>query len=156
KWLLANVDRQTYDLLEIPLRWEFQDAGATRSRARIPRKRIFYHDRPFLKRSEISLDREFAAPKIAVQRIARPQKTLDLILDTSAVRYRELLGFTHPDSAHVYHADFGRGVDFYFFGVPKEWRLPLRAYYSGMFFKNGVPIGYFEGLSLAERMEAGF
>ena len=156
KWLLAHVDRQTYDLLEVPLRWELGDSFATRSRTRILRRRIYYHRSPFLKRSEISLDREFAAPKTTMTRIARPQKILNTILDTSAVRYRELWGFTHPDAAHVYHADFGRGVDFYFFGVPPEWRLPLRAYHAGMFFKNGVPIGYVEGLSLFERMEVGF
>lgn len=156
KWLLSAVDRETYDLLEIPVRWELGDSEASRSRTRIARKAIYYHDRPFLKRSEVSLEAEFAAPKIAVKRVARPQRLLDLILDTSAVRYRELWGFTYPDAAHVYHADFGRGVDFYFFGVPPRSRLPVRAYHAGMFFKNGVPIGYFEGLSIAERMEAGF
>ena len=155
-WLLRNVDPQIYDLLEIPLRWELDDSAASRSRTRIPRREIFYHHGPFLKRSEISLEAEFGAPKIPVVRMKRPQKVLDLILDTSAVRYRELWGFTHPDAAHVYHADLGRGVDMYFFGVPLEWRLPLRAYHAGMFFKNGVPIGYFEGLSFAERMECGF
>jgi len=81
---------------------------------------------------------------------------MDTIIDTSAVRYRELWGFCHPDYALLYHAGFGRGVDFYYCGVPKEWRLPFRAYHSGMYFKNGVPIGYFEGLSFFERMEAGF
>src|SRR5262249_38595482 len=35
-------------------------------------------------------------------------------------------------------------------------RLPFRAYQAGMFFKNGVPLGYFEGLSFFERMEVGF
>ena len=156
KWLLKHIDRETYDLLEIPLRWDLGDSAATRSRTRIPRRLIFYHHGPFLKRSDISLDREFAAPRIDVKRIPWPRNILNVILDTSAVRYRELWGFTHPDPHHVYHADFGRGVDFYFFGVPPQWRLPLRAYHGGMFFKNGVPIGYFEGLSLFERMEAGF
>ena len=156
QWLLANVDRETYDLLGIPLRWEIDDSAAARSRTRIARREVYYHNGPFLKRSDISLEREFAAPKIPVKRAARPQRVLNLILDTSAVRYRELWGFTYPDARHVYQADFGRGVDFYFFGVPNEWRLPLRAYHAGMFFKNGVPIGYFEGLSLFERMEAGF
>ncbi len=155
KWLLKNVDRDTYDLLEIPLRWELGDSDASRSRTRIAREEIFYHDGPFLKRREVSLEAEFAAPKIKVTRLARPQKILDLILDTSAVRYRELWGFTYPDK-RLYRADFGRGVDFYFFGVAPERRLPIREYHAGMFFKNGVPIGYFEGLSIEERMEAGF
>ena len=41
-------------------------------------------------------------------------------------------------------------------GVPPGKRLPLRAYHAAMIFKNGVPVGYFEGLSICERMESGF
>ena len=155
-WLLDRVDRDVYDLLEIPLRWELGDSAASRSRGRIPRREMFFHDGPLIKRSEVSLEAAFAEPPIPVKRTARPQGILNAIIDASAVRYRELYGFSHPDPANVYHADFGRGVDFFFFGVPPEWRLPLRAYHCGMFFKNGVPMGYFEGLSLFERMECGF
>jgi hypothetical protein len=158
KWLLDNVEREVYDLLEVPLRWELGDSSASRSRTRVARREIFYHNRPLLKRSEVSLEAEFRSSKITAKRLSRPhaKAILDVIVDTSAVRYRELYGFTHPDLAHVYHADLGRGVDIFFFGVPREWRLPLRAYHAGMFFKNGVPIGYVEGLSLFERMEVGF
>jgi hypothetical protein len=156
RWLLHRVDPLVYDLLEVPLRWELGDSAASRSRTRIPCREFFYHREPFLKRSEISIEQEFAAPKIAVKHIRRAQRILDLILDTSAARYRELWGFTHPDAAHVYHAGLGRGVDVYFFGVPPKWRLPVRDYVGGMFFKNGVPIGYVEGLSTGKRMEVGF
>ncbi len=156
EWLLENTEPIIYDLLELPLRWEWGDSAASRSRTRIPRHAIFYHHGPFIKRSEVSLEAEFHAPAIAVRKVKDARKILDVILDTSAVRYRELWGFTHPDPAGVYHADFGRGVDFFFFGVAPEWRLPVREYHGGMFFKNGVPIGYFEGLSIEERMEAGF
>jgi hypothetical protein len=72
------------------------------------------------------------------------------------MRYRELYGFSHPDQSAVFHAHAGRGVDVFFFGVPPAWRLPLRAYHAGMFFKNGVPAGYVELLSLFERAEIGF
>jgi hypothetical protein len=41
-------------------------------------------------------------------------------------------------------------------GVPTGQRLPLRAYHAAMMLKNGVPIGYFETLSLCDRMEVGF
>jgi hypothetical protein len=104
------------------------------------------------------LARELEAPPLPVRRLARPEarKVLDLILDTSAMRYRELYGFSHPDESAVFHADAGRGVDVFFFGVPPAWRLPLRAYHAGMFFKNGVPAGYVELLSLFERAEIGF
>jgi hypothetical protein len=47
-------------------------------------------------------------------------------------------------------------VQIFVFGVPPEWRLPLRAYHSALFFKKGVPIGYVEVLSLFERAELGF
>lgn len=155
-WLIKNTEPIIYDLLEIPLRWELGDSDASRSRTRIPRPAIFYHHGAFIKRSEISLGDVFRGPAIAVSKVRNPRKILDVILETSAVRYRELWGFSHPDAAHVYHADFGRGVDYFFFGVEPRWKLPLREYHGGMFFKNGVPIGYFEGLAIEERMEAGF
>jgi hypothetical protein len=155
--LIDHVPPHVYDLLEIPLRWELDDSAASRSRTRIPRRTIFYHDRPFLKRSEISLAAEFAAPKIPVTKLprAKAEKNLNLILDTSAVRYRELYGFTYPDRARVRHADLGRGMDFFFFPVDPRRRL-IRDYHAGMYFKNGVPIGYVELLSEHGVMEVGF
>ena len=59
-------------------------------------------------------------------------------------------------AASVFQANPGRGVDIYFFGTPPEWRLPMRAYHGGMFFKNGMPAGYVEMLSFFERAEVGF
>jgi len=158
RWLLDCVDPRTYDLLEVPLRWDLGDSPATRSRTRIPRREVFYHRGPLLKRSDVSIESELTSPAIPTKRLSKPQaqRILNTIIDTSAVRYRELWGFLHPDTAHVDYADLGRGVDLFFFGVPKEWRLPVRAYHCGMFFKNGVPMGYIEGLSLSKRMEVGF
>jgi hypothetical protein len=157
-WLLAHVDPSTYDALEIPLRWDVGSSAAARSMTRIPCGHVFYHNGPLLKRSDVSIEQEFRSPAIGVKRLAsvHAQRIMDTLIGTSAVRYRELWGFSHPDHTHFYHADFGRGVDFYYGGLPKQWRLPFRAYHSGMYFKNGVPIGYFEGLSFFERMEGGF
>lgn len=157
-WLLAHIDPATYDSLEVPLRWEIGSSQAARSRTRLARSRIFYHDGPLIRRADVSIGEEFRAAAMAVKRIesSRAQKILETIVDTSAVRYRELWGFSHPDLNHFYHADFGRGVDFYYCGIPKEWRLPFRAYHAGMYFKNGVPLGYFEGLSFFEHMQVGF
>ncbi len=161
-WLMRGVTPEVYDLLELPIRWELRDSAASRSRARIPRRNIFYHDGPFLARKDVSIESEFAAPKIPVQRLPRveAQRMIDIIIDASAVRYRELYGFLYPDAANVYHADLGRGMDFYFFGVARKWRLPKRDYSCGMYFKNGVPIGYVEVLwprvPKGGRMEVGF
>jgi hypothetical protein len=41
-------------------------------------------------------------------------------------------------------------------GLEKERRLPLRAGFAAIVVKNGVPVGYVEGLALFERIEIGF
>ena len=116
------------------------------------------HREPLIRRGDVSLVRELESPPLALRRLSPPEarRMLDLILDTSAMRYRELYGFSHPDERAVDRADLGRGVEIFFFGVPPAWRLPFRAYHAGMFFKNGVPAGYVELLSLFERAEVGF
>jgi hypothetical protein len=156
--LLDRIDAHVYDLLEIPLYWNLEDSTATRTLTWLPRFDVYYHQGPLLRRSDVSMESEFAAPKIATKKLSArdAKRIMDVIVDASAVRYRELWGFVHPDPRQMLRADFGRGVEFYFFGVPPEWRLPVRVYHCGMYFKNGVPIGYFEGLSLFEKMEAGF
>ncbi|HMD69735.1 MAG TPA: hypothetical protein VKF41_00245 [Bryobacteraceae bacterium] len=159
-WLLKLLAAQPelFDTLELPLTWRIGNARTSRSRLRLPGRKLYCHQEPLLRRSDVSLARELEAPPVPVRRLSRPEarKILDLILDTSAMRYRELYGFSHPDEGGVFHADAGRGVDIFFFGVPPAWRLPLRAYHGGLFFKNGVPAGYVEVLSLFERAEVGF
>jgi len=161
-WLIGGVAPEVYDLLELPVRWELSDSSASRSRARLPRKDVFYHDGPFLARKDVSIEAEFATPKIAVRRLpsGESKRVLDVITDASAVRYRELYGFLYPDTVNIYQADLGRGVDFYFFGVARKWKLAQREYCAGMYFKNGVPVGYVEVLwprgKKGGRMEVGF
>jgi hypothetical protein len=160
-WLLARLKgpeaADWYGSMGLPLEWKVAPE-VSRSMMRLPERKLFCHTEPLIRRSEVSLEAELAGPRISVRRVGRKEtrEILDLIMDTSAMRYRELYGFSHPDESDVRHADFGRGVEVYFFGVPPKWRLPLRAYHGGMFFKNGVPAGYVELLSLFERAEVGF
>ena len=167
RWLLDRLSRmrvphreaaEIYDSLELLLRWELHNSRATRTRTRLPVRGIFCQQEPLLRRRDVSLERELAAPPLPVARLARgdAERILNVARDTSAVRYRELHGFTFGDDARVVRADAGRGVEICLMGVPPEHRLPLRAYHGGMFFRNGVPVGYVEGLSLFERMEVGF
>lgn len=166
-WLLGQFEllpvalrekADLYDSLRLPVLWDLGDAPATRSHLRLPARKLFCHRGALLRRADVSIERELQGPPLPVTRVPRKEarRILDLIIETSAVRYRELYGFSHPDGERVYRAEAGRGVAVYFFGVPAEWRLPLRAYHCGMFFKNGVPSGYIEALSLFERSEVGF
>lgn len=133
---------------------------ASRTGMRLPvnARNIFYHREPLIQRREISLPDELKKPAPVLERLSRRQgeKILDLAREASTVRYRELYGFTHGDPGRVLKVKVGRGVDIFVMGVPPDKRLPLRAYHAAMIFKNGVPVGYFEGLSICERMESGF
>jgi hypothetical protein len=159
-WLLERLAAapELFDTLDLPIAWRIGNTRTSRSRLRLPGRKLYCHQEPLLRRSDISLARELDGPPLPVRRLSRSEArhTLDLILDTSAMRHRELYGFSHPDESGVCRADAGRGVEVFFFGVPPAWRLPLRAYHAGLFFKNGVPAGYVELLSLFERAEIGF
>lgn len=156
---VSNRERaELYDSLRLYLRWEPRRFRVTRTGMRRAVRKLFYHDRPLLRRSDISLVEELDAPPLPLKRISRRrgEAILEMIRDTSAIRYRELHGFTYGDPGSVLHASAGRGVEFFFNGVTPAHRLPLRAYHSAFIFKNGIPVGYAEGLSLFERMEFGF
>jgi hypothetical protein len=120
--------------------------------------KVFYHRGPLIQRRDISLERELENPPTTLKRLSSKQGAaiLDLTRAASTVRYRELYGFTHGDPRRVLKTHLGRGVDVFIVGLPPGPRLPLRAYHAAMICKNGVPVGYFEGISLFERMESGF
>jgi hypothetical protein len=146
-----------YDSLQLHVRWQF-DSGASRTGMRLARRKIFFHRAPLIQRRDVSLAKELESPPIPVEKLSRTkgEKILDLARATSAVRYRELHGFTYGDPRQVLHADLGRGTEAHVVGVAPEQRLPLRAYHAAIISKNGIPVAYFEGLSLFERMESGF
>jgi len=156
QWLLEHLTPDMYDLLEIPLRWEL--GNSSRSHLRIPRREMFFHDSPFLKREPNLIAKMLAAPPILrkILGVTAARKIAGTIVDASAVRYRELYGFLYPDLGRIEHADLGRGMDVFLFAPSPQHRLPVRDYLCGMFFKNGVPIGYIEGLIRDANMEAGF
>ena len=148
---------ELYESLRLFVRWR-PTYRTTRTGQRLPVRKTFYHQSPLIRRNEVSLAATLHEPPLRAERLSLVQgrKILDLARETSTVRYRELWGFTHGDESRVLKFELGRGVDLFVMGVPAERRLPLRAYHSAMIFKNGIPIGYFEGLSLFERMESGF
>ena len=156
KWLVDNLTPEMYDLIEIPIHWEPGDSS--RSQLRLPRRKIFYHDGPFLKREPNLIAKMLAAPPIPREILGTEWacRIADVIVDASAVRYRELYGFLHPDLARIEYAYLGRGIDVFVFAPALKHQLPVRDYLCGMFFKNGVPIGYIEGLIRDGNMEVGF
>jgi hypothetical protein len=153
----GKLQANLYDSLKLHITWQY-GFRASRTGMRPGTRRIFFHKSPLIARRDISLSRELASPAIPIEKLSRAQgeKILDLARETSAVRYRELHGFTYGVASRILKADLGRGTQVFVTGVPPENRLPLRAYHAALVFKNGVPVAYFEGLSICERMESGF
>ena len=148
---------ELYDAQKLYVRWT-PAYRATRTGMRLPVRKIFYHRDALIRRRDLSFRRELEAPPPTLKQLTSKQgeAILDMAREASTVRYRELYGFTHGDPNRVFKIHLGRGVDLFVMGLPPGKRLPLRAYHAAMIFKNGVPVGYFEGISLFERMESGF
>ena len=169
-WLITRFDRlplkeeekaELYDSQKLYVEWT-PPFRSTRTGMRLPAKLrggpTYYHREPLLQRRDVSLVDELNKRSFNLHKLSQRdgQIILDLARDASTTRYRELYGFTHGDPARVVRAHLGRGLDLFVIGLPADKRLPLRAYHAAMIFKNQVPVGYFEGLSLFERMESGF
>lgn len=165
-WLMRQFERlpvgdkqkaELFDPLRLWVRWELGNSRASRTLMRRRVRQIFYHDAPLVARRDVSLARELDAPPLVVERLSRAagERVLATGRDTMAMRFRELHGFTFGDPRSVVRADAGRGLEIFLWGVAPARRLPLLGYHAGIFFKNGVPVGYHEGLSLFERVEIG-
>lgn len=165
-WLLDGFNQlakpeqekaEIYDSQQLYVRWTPR-FRSTRTGLRTATSKLFFHRGPMIQRRDVRLNDVLDQPPPQLQKLPLKQgeKALGLAREGATIRYRELYGFTHGDPRHVYHAALGRGVELFVFGLPAEKRLPLRACHAATIFKNGVPIGYFEGLSLFERMESGF
>ena len=166
-WLLRRFERlpvsakersESYDGLQMVVRWTLDNLKATRTRNWRNPGRIYYHRGPLIQRRDVSLAEVLALPPATLEKLSerKGREVLDLVHEVMAVRYRELYGTTLGDSRQVHGADLGRGVQMYLWGLPPERRLPLRAYLAGMTLKNGVPINYVEAISLFEWSEVGF
>ena len=164
-WLIERFDQlpkpeneraELYDSQNLYVQWT-PVFSATRTGMRSPARKPFYHRGPLIQRRDIYLRKELVQRlRLHKLSLSQGEKAIDMARAASTIRYRELYGFTHADPKHVYRVELGRGVELFMMGLPPEKRLPLRTCHVAMIYKNGVPIGYFEGLSLFERMESGF
>jgi hypothetical protein len=167
-WLISQLEKvplpndvigDLFAHAELALRWDLDNIPTTRTNLRLPEVgRFFYHTEPLLRRADVSLEAELRSAPIPITRLSRARglQMLDLARDTSAMRFRELHGFTFGDPSDVLRAELDRGVEVFVSGVLPEHRLPLRTYHAGLIFKNAIPIGYIETLTFRKQMEVGF
>ncbi len=166
-WLLRRYENlpgtaadraERFDSLGLPIAWDLGAGRASRTKMRLPGPRPFFHDEPFLARRDVSLDAVLTGPRPVLRRPGRreAERVCAMVREATAARYRELYQFTYADPASVVATRPGRGMELFLVGVRPDRRLPLRAAYGGFIVKNGVPIGYTEGLAFCERLEIGF
>src|SRR5882724_6549999 len=131
-----------YDSLEIMVRWDMSSSRASRTLSRKPVKEFYFHREPLIQRRQVSLTDEFAKPRLPIKVLPprEAEKMLDLVKEATGVRYRELYGTSNADPKWVAQANPGRGVEIYFWGLPPEMRLPLRAYLAGFSVTNGISV----------------
>ncbi len=154
----ARARAELYDSLRLPLLWRLENLKLSRTRNWTRPKQFYFHSTPLLVRSQISLAHELAQPAPRLVKLSRHdgETVMDTIRAVMAVRYRELYGTTLGDPVSVVRITLGRGVVMYFWNLPADRRLPLRAYVAGFTLKNGVPINYIEAIGLCEWIEVGF
>ena len=148
---------ELYNAQKLYVQWRFHYRDS-RTGLRRRTRSLFFHNSELVQRRDVDLQAELKKSAVTLTKLsaAEGQAEIDIARTASTVRYRELYGFTNGDPKSVFTAELGRGVELVIMTLPPAKRLPLRAYHSAMIYKNGVPVGYFEGLSLFERMESGF
>jgi hypothetical protein len=166
-WLLERVGAlplspaekaEQFEALRVPISWDLGDGPVTRTRMRWRAPEVFLHPEPLIARREVSLEEMLGAPPLPLRKLPRAEgeRVVELTRRATALRYREYYGFTYADPASVRVARAGRGIQIFLMGLERDRRLPLRAGFAGFIVKNGVPIGYIEGLAFFERIEIGF
>ena len=138
-----------YENLALPVLWTPRGAGASRTLARTPPARVFFHE-DGLERHGARLPEALAGPLPSLRRAPRALAAalIEAARVAMATRQRELHAFSHPNPDDVLLAGVGRGVQIALFGIQPGFRLPLEGYYAFLALKNGVPVSYGGGWEL--------
>jgi len=146
-----------FECLELPIRWRLRGPGPSRTFARLPWPRPFFH-RAGLRRPGPDLVREMERPLPLPRRAPRPlaESIIEAARLALATRLRELHAFAHPNPEDILLVDPGRGLRIALIGLLPEFRLPIEGYYPFFALKNGVPVGYGGGWGLFGTLEFGF
>ncbi len=145
------------DGFQLRVRWELGESRASRTRAKLPVSRVFFH-RGALARWRGSFSRRLPGPPISLKRASAEEAAalLDAARAAVTVRYREVHAFNFADPRDVSVADLGRGIQIAWFGLAPGHRLPIRAHFGYLLLKNGVPVGYGDASLLFEWADVAF
>jgi len=137
-----------FESVALPILWRPRGPGASRTLARLPCRRVFFHHG--------GLDRSVGDLVAALRRppplVRAPRDRAEAMIEAArvamATRQRELHAFSYPNPDDVLVVDAGRGLTLVFIGIEADFRLPLEGYYGFLALKNGVPVSYGGGWAL--------
>src|SRR6266849_4193663 len=138
-----------FESLALPILWRPRGAGASRTLARLPWRRVFFHTGG-LDRSARNLVEALRRPSPPLTRAPRAlaEALIEAARVAMATRQRELHAFSYPNPDDGLTADAGRGLTLAFIGILPDCRLPLEGYYGFLALKIGVPVSYGGGWEL--------
>ena len=166
-WLLRQFESlrasrteaaELFDSLDLPVEWLLGRLPLSRTALRLPAPKPFCHGGRLVANRDVRIPSAMEGPRLSVALLsgAGAERALDGARAALATRYRELHGFTHGDARTAIRAGGSRGIAIYFFGLVPDRRLPIRAGFAHLVTRNGVPIGYGDGLMLFERVDLSF
>jgi hypothetical protein len=152
--LSIDAQETLYNSLELQLTWNIGASLASRTLARMPEQKNFFHAGPLRGRTtDLRAEIRARMPRRRPLLRSRARAWIDLARCALSVRDRELYPLALANEAEVYEAAVGRGVRIVLFGMQPRRRLPIETDYAAFVVKNGIPIGYGVGALLFEQME---
>jgi hypothetical protein len=137
-----------FESVALPILWRPRGPGASRTLARLPCRRIFYHHGGLDRSAGDLVDALRRPPPLVRAPRDRAEAMIEAARVAMATRQRELHAFSHPNPDDVLVVDAGRGLTLVFIGIEPDFRLPLEGYYGFLVLKNGVPVSYGGGWEL--------
>ena len=131
------------DDLVVPLRLEPGPETPSRTKARVPVRRVHYQTGP-LDLSRPDLGKVLREPPDFVREVRgrEAEALVEMSRDAMVTRSRDLDAFLHADAADVRRIGWDDGLELVALGVVPERRMLLETLYGFITVKNGVPIGY--------------
>ena len=151
---------ERFDSLESPITWDLGDGSRPRVRGcGVPGPAAVLSRRAVSARRDVSLDAVMSRRRRSPSGGSRGGKASGSATGCARRRRRGTASSTRsrtPTRPRSSRRARGAASSSSSSGILPERRLPLRSAYGGFVVKNGVPIGYIEGLAFFERLEIGF
>jgi hypothetical protein len=150
------LERHLFESLSLPLVWDLAGCRDAVTHARLPVRRVFYHQ-ALLRERPADFAAEVRKPIGALEPLA--PRAADRIIHAARAalsqREREFHVIVHANRDEVYRVDAGRGLEIYVLGLARPERLTLEADTGALLVKNGVPLGYGYAVLLGDRADIG-